>query len=1369
MNLGCQCPTLIWGAGLQGINLAACSTTQPCMDTNITPLPTLTIDRIRRPWLRRIARLLAWLAVLAYFGFALVFLSLRYVILPHVNEYHVDFERMLSDSLKLPVAIAGIDAQWQGLRPQLAMRGFQVLDKQGRPGLVLDEATAEISWASLLHFGLRLERLEITAPALTIRRDLQGQVFLAGLPINAVTPDNQSDFSDWLLTLHQVIVRNASITWVDEQRAAAPLELQNLNLHVENDGTRHRFGVTADPPRALAARLDLRGDFIGRKLDELAAWKGDAYVELDYADLAIWRTWIDYPLELPRGSGGIRLWLSFAGQQLTEVTADIALANVNLRLARNLPELDLQTLEGRLAGKRLARGLEIGARRLALTTSDGIAIQPTDFQLKRNDAADGLAAGGAFSARDLDLDAFARLAAFLPIADETRKQITEAAPRGKLIEMKSTWDHAIIGSSATALSVTADQSGLASYTLQGRFERLGMKSIGMLPGFDGISGSLDISDKGGSLRLDSQRAALELPKVFADPHLVFDSLKAEAVWKTRNENGRSGVEVKLHGVTFENPDAAGTASGSYLGYMGDPGEIELNAQLTRASGTAVWRYMPLMVHPRVSEWLRTSILSGISNDTTLRLKGDLKRFPFADGSGIFEVKGRFHDGALLYAANWPQIDQINGELEFAAKRMLIKANRGTIYGVDLSGVKAEIVDLASEKEPLNISGKAAGPSAEFLRFIENSPVGEHIDHFTEGMTATGIGQLNLNLSLPLGHLADSKSEGVYQFANNKLMIDPDLPPISDVNGRLQFSGNGLRADRLRATLLGAPLAVDVKTVGNGTVLVNAEGSLSVSELRKQFSHPLLDHLSGSTAWRGSVRVRKRNAEVVLESKLQGLSSSLPEPFNKSASDTLLLRIERRQLPQPQRVATGPVKGSGDMVPPSRPRDQVDVTFGNVLAARLVRRHEGDRSELAVLERGAIAIGETLVLPDKGMLVAVNQQKIDVDFWRRMMFRGSVEKTEGSVAGKLPRIETSVALKAQQLLVFGHTLNDLEVRASTTSPANVREAGWRAEVSSRELVGDLTWRNLGAGRLSGHLKKLSINAATAVKPADDQVGTDALKEMPGLDLEVDQFLLRGKDYGKLKLVADNREGAWEAKLNIENDDGNLSGEGQWRPGANQSATHLKFLLNVRDIEKLLTRLGYSDVLRRGSAKLDGVLSWNGSPFLIDYPSLNGMLDVAASNGQFNKLEPGVGRLLGILSLQSLPRRITLDFRDIFSQGLAFDSISGRLNLTRGIMDTRNFLIQGPSAKILMSGSVNLPQESQNLRVRVSPALTETLAVGAMLTYPAAGAIAWLADKILKNPLDQIFAYDYAITGSWADPKVGKLSGQEPDFGKADKPK
>ena len=97
--------------------------------------------------------------------------------------------------------------------------------------------------------------------------------------------------------------------------------------------------------------------------------------------------------------------------------------------------------------------------------------------------------------------------------------------------------------------------------------------------------------------------------------------------------------------------------------------------------------------------------------------------------------------------------------------------------------------------------------------------------------------------------------------------------------------------------------------------------------------------------------------------------------------------------------------------------------------------------------------------------------------------------------------------------------------------------------------------------------------------------------------------------------------------------------------------------------------------------------------------------------------------------------------------------------RGIMDTRDLQIQGPSAKVLMSGAVDLAAETQNLKVRVQPAVGNTVALGAMIANPVAGAVVWAAQKILQDPLDQAFAFEYAVTGSWADPKVEKI-GQPP---------
>jgi uncharacterized protein YhdP len=264
--------------------------------------------------------------------------------------------------------------------------------------------------------------------------------------------------------------------------------------------------------------------------------------------------------------------------------------------------------------------------------------------------------------------------------------------------------------------------------------------------------------------------------------------------------------------------------------------------------------------------------------------------------------------------------------------------------------------------------------------------------------------------------------------------------------------------------------------------------------------------------------------------------------------------------------------------------------------------------------------------------------------------------------------------------------------------------------------------------------------------------------------IEHFLLHSRDLGELRLKADNVEGVWNTHFEAKNADGNLDGSGHWRPGkaGAPSETGIDFKLTAKSIEKLLARLGHPGTVRRGTAGLEGSLSWAGPPSAFDYASLTGKLKLEAASGQFNKLEPGVGRLLGIVSLQSLPRRINLDFRDIFSEGFAFDNLGGNFAVSHGVMETHDFQLQGPAAKVLMNGSVDLDKETQDLKVRVQPALSDTVAVatGVLLVNPALGAAAWVMNKVFGNPLDKAFAFDYAVTGSWAEPNVARLAVQGP---------
>jgi uncharacterized protein YhdP len=212
-------------------------------------------------------------------------------------------------------------------------------------------------------------------------------------------------------------------------------------------------------------------------------------------------------------------------------------------------------------------------------------------------------------------------------------------------------------------------------------------------------------------------------------------------------------------------------------------------------------------------------------------------------------------------------------------------------------------------------------------------------------------------------------------------------------------------------------------------------------------------------------------------------------------------------------------------------------------------------------------------------------------------------------------------------------------------------------------------------------------------------------------------------------------------------------------ADQPLTRVNVKMEVNDIGKFLARLDYPDNVKRGKAKLEGQLSWAGSPAELDFATLSGDLSLEARNGQFTKVKPGIGKLLGILSLQALPRHITLDFRDVFSEGFAFEDISGSMRIVRGVVYSDDFKMQGSTAKVSMSGETDLAHETQKLRVRITPILGDSVSVaGAFLGGPAVGLAALLVQKVLKDPIGRMASYEYQISGTWTEPNVSKIQAQ-----------
>jgi uncharacterized protein (TIGR02099 family) len=1266
---------------------------------------------------RNLLRALEILAWTAFFVLAIAFLASRYWLLPNIERYRGDFVAELSRAVGLPVKIGSLSADWQGLRLRLSVTDVRVHDRDGREALVLPAVENVIAWRSLFARELRLHSLVIEGPKLAVRREENGDIYVAGIRVSGGQGDDK--MGDWILAQNRIEVRGAEIEWLDQARRAPLLRLSALNLRLENDGDEHSVGISAQPPRELGPGLEIRARLEGSSLAQAAKWSGRIYAESGNTDLAGWRAWVDYPVDVRRGEGALRLWMTLAGGKVSHATADVVLSNVSARLGKELPVLEVSAVRGRIYGSESARGYEFGARSLSLTTPNTPPMNGTSFQASWQPAGGTAAAPrGSVSANLIELGPLAHLAEYLPFPADLRALLRELAPQGNLLDTKFEWT-----------GVLPDQ---ATYSARSRFTGLSMHAWRSIPGFSNLSGSVEANEKKGTLLLASRKSELDLPKVFPEPRVALDALGGEINWE-RPAGG--GVAVRIANLSYANQDLAGTAYGTYAWQGEGGGSIDLSAQLSRADGKATARYLPLssIMGARSREWVAGAVLAGQATDARLRLKGDLRDFPFMDpAKGLFQVTAKLNGAVLDYAAGWPRIEAIEGNLTFERDRIEVVGQSGTILGVKISNVRVTLPSMLAADQHLIVDGNAEGPTGLFLDYIRESPVRRMTSGFTEAMSAQGRGKLKLHLDLALRDMARSKVAGDFQFAGNTVVLDARLPPVERASGRVGFTESTLTVGDVRGQLLGGEVRLSGGSRGEAGVVLAAEGRATVEGLRALVDHPWRRRLSGAARYAVSVTVKEGRSQLALDSSLEGLASSLPAPLAKAAAEVLPLRVE---------------------VFPGEGRDRISVALGpptgRIITAEFLRAAQpaaaaGAPAGAMQVQRTLVMLnpvtGETQRVPERrGTTVRGSLPAFDLDRWLPL-FADSGTATGAPGAGEGAGYDVRIGV----LDALGKRMRSVALQGV------VDGSGWSANVNTAEFAGDVVYRTEGSGRLVARFTRFAMpEDSPNAKPAE------ATKDLPAVDIIADNFMHRGRKLGRVEVLARHEGRDWRIdKLAMTNPDSALSGTGLWKQG-DASRTSLAFKLDVSDAGQFLDRFGYPEHLKGGRAKLEGTLNWNGDPVNMDYATLGGQLQMQVDDGQFLEIEPGIGKLVSLMSLQMLPRRATGDFRDVFSKGFQFDRITSNMAIERGVMAVKQFHMNGPAADVTMSGQVDLSLETQNLNVKVIPQLGDTASTVVGLVHPIAGLATLIAGRMMKNPLGKAFAFDYGISGTWSDPKIERM--------------
>jgi uncharacterized protein (TIGR02099 family) len=1337
--------------------------------------PSLAADLKTKSGWRRALNAMLGVVALVWVAVLVAWSGLHIFIVPRISDYREVLEQQATRALGVRVNIGSISAQGGWLVPWFELRDIQLFDQEGREALRLPRVLAAVS--PLTVWRGQFDQLDIEQPELEIRRDANGHVWVAGLDTSAA---GDGSGANWFFSQPEFVVRGGVVHWRDDSRAShvqtsAPvLTLQGVDVSVNNQWFRHELRADVTPPEALGQRLSVRGKFYQlpwHRAGDLSQWSGELFGDLPFVNLASLRQWapMDKGLSLQEGRGAVRVWADVQHGQWVGVTADVALDAVDARLGADLLPLALRHVHGRIGVRASDGDTEISSQDLVFDTQEGEHWPGGVLRVGwRGDAFDS----GTLSADRLDLDALAQVSQRLPLSEALRGLLSRVQPQGQVNQLKAAWQK--------------NEDASLSYSAKGQVRQLSMQRdtrpdspLANLPGLHAAQLEFDLTHTGGKARVSIQQGSLTLPVGLDQPDIALEEASAQLAWQLKGDE----VALQFTQGRVVNDDLAGEFNGNWKTGVASarlPGVLDLTATLSRAKVAQVHRYLPNTLPADVRAYVRDAVQAGDASRVTLRLRGDLTDMPFDNPKlGEFRIAALVSQGKYAYvplelpktktpaALPWPALTQVNGELVFDRSALQFKGSTqlAGAPGVTWQKLEANIPKLA---EPVvNLSGEARGPVAQVLNVIAKSALNDLTGSVLSKSEATGDANFKLALTLPIHALTQSKVQGSVVFADNALQVIPGTPVLNHTRGTLQFSEQGFHLNGVQAQLLGGDAVLDgglsfALLEGQSPLQLKIRGDLTADGLRQArelgFVSRLAQRATGTSSYNATLGLRRGQPELLITSDLKGMALSLPAPLNKAAATKMPLRIEshltRESLQPKARVL----------------QDQISVSLDRIATVTYVRDLSGPRTRVV---RGGIAVGQSVVdaMPMRDNAVSLNLQlpTLDLDAWQLALTQltgtsplkrkaNTAIGSESSADDAQDYMPTFAALQAGQIKVSDRLIHKVVVGGTRQGDL------WRLNISADELNGSAEVRPPNGNTPAQLFVRLAyLNIPPSLVPDVERLLTEQPSSIPSLDIVVNDLTLRGKKLGRLDIEAVNRVGTnavreWRLnKFNVNLPEATLTADGSWAAeGPLVRRTQFNFVLAIRDSGELLTRLGTPGAIRHGEGRLEGQVSWQGSPITLDYASMRGKMNLVIEKGQFLKTEPGAARLLGVLNLQALPRRLTLDFTDLFSDGFAFDFVRGDIGIEQGVASTNNIQMKGVVAGALIEGSADLVRETQKLKVVVVPEINAgTASLYVATINPLIGLTTYLAQMVLSKPLVRASTSEFFVDGTWTNPRVTKL--------------
>jgi uncharacterized protein YhdP len=1280
-------------------------------------------------WLHHTHRALLWV-FMALLGLSLVLWgSAQWWLLNQVENYRDQLVQQVQQETGIAVRVGHLSAASVGWMPGVRLEQIDILDAQGKTAVHIDEAEGRLSFSHLFLGRIDFGLLRLRHPVLTLIRKSGEQYYLSGLPLPKA--ESGSDFVlRQIFGQNRIRIQNLQMIWVDETAQDSSGVSLVANADLVNRGDHHILELGLDPHWGNSpAPLNFKLDFIGSDLKNFADWHGS--VGLNRIELAaIDRVFAAVALpRLPQEQ-----WQSIEARgvlQNLQVVVDRREAQPMVHVSMDLEQLftkgaatfpPLEGLSGHVEGNDQEGALNLRGGNLPLAwlkvfsepvvasqwglkahwkrDGDDTRIKLDSLKFANEDVKGEVSGGLSLTGKTpgkanleahLDQIVPGHAWRYLPntIPKATRDWVKQSVAGGVVRDFTLNIDGDL-----QQFPFPQDQGGV--FRISSRLNQVGLHFHEAWPAIEGIDGSLE----------------------FHGTEMVVKAQK-----------GHIGP-VELYPVTARIPD------------------LDSNDPHLLISGGARGNTRDML------QFIQKSPVAGYINHATDGFHGD--------GLGVLglnldiplnhsidsTVGGnyQFVSAALTQPElNLPPLDQVNGHLIFSESAI----HSENLEAQALGGK----VTFRLESKPRGDVELQAEGSADMAQLaqIYHEPILAHVSgvypwqgqflfHRTGMEMKVDANALFLGepAHFQLGELPGGMEVRLWGKTSAAAVARATHHSLAaELKGDLDWKG---RVQVRRATstlnlsvageLFGKPLAATV-TGSSRNWIVDANGAVATDTLnRLGFLAGMGKAIKGAADWKAHVEHQADGDHVSITSNLEGVSLALPAPMAKTSRERLAMAVR--------------------LDPASDNLSRFRLSFTDRASLELLTK-ELTPGALSHPVKGLLRLGNgSATMPASGFLIAGNLRQSSLDEWQKYISDSSQKEGESnrSTARSLPE-PLRLDLQVENVLWKNRLWTSDRITGTL-------EAGtWNVRLQGQELQGSLTWVNRGDGQITGRFQRLVVPDVVTPEHSAARAAskTATAAHWPSLDLVAEHFTIRNHALGRFVLMARAENDVWKVQnLIMELSGGRLRAQGGWsdrRPEESQFNLQCDF----DNLGDALNTLGYSKMVARGKGKLEAQLTWPASPLDFSTDLLSGHLTLDVKDGQFLKVNPGgQGRLIGLLSLQELPRHLTLDFHDVFSEGYAFDHLVTHTSLARGMMNLDDFVISSPSASVVMKGRLDLVNEQAHLSALVNPSLGNGVSLVASIINLPVGLISFAVQKLLKNPLDSAFSYQYLIDGSWSNPQM-----------------